>query len=57
MFGLIFFKLQYNQKGVMDINGFIFLFMCSHGFSAMLFVINVRDTSCYISCFFLQQLF
>ncbi|RNA38851.1 white-like isoform X1, partial [Brachionus plicatilis] len=41
LFGLIYLRLEYNQKGVMDINGFMFLCICNNGFATMSFVINV----------------
>lgn len=41
MFGLIYFRLKYDQQGVMDINGFIFLCICNNGFSTMFFIVNV----------------
>ena len=43
MFGLIYLRLNYNQQGVMDMNGFLFLCICNNGFSTMFFVVNVRD--------------
>ncbi|RNA38237.1 white-like isoform X1 [Brachionus plicatilis] len=41
LFGLIYLRLEYNQKGVMDINGFMFLCICNNGFATMFFVVNV----------------
>ena len=40
MFGLIYLRLNYNQKGIQDINGFLFLCICNNGFSTMFFVVN-----------------
>nr|QNH67901.1 ATP-binding cassette transporter subfamily G-like protein 2 [Brachionus rotundiformis] len=41
LFGLIYLRLQYDQKGVMDMNGFMFLCICNNGFATMFFVVNV----------------
>ncbi|CAF0898548.1 unnamed protein product [Brachionus calyciflorus] len=40
LFGLIYLRLSYDQKGVMDMNGYLFLCICNHGFSTMFFVVN-----------------
>nr|QUF59467.1 ATP-binding cassette transporter Abcg-like2 [Brachionus angularis] len=41
LFGLIYLRLNYDQKGVMDMNGFLYLCICNNGFSTMFFVVNV----------------
>lgn len=41
MFGLIYLRLKYDQQGVMDINGFLFLCICNNGFATMFFIVNV----------------
>nr|UOU03353.1 ATP-binding cassette subfamily G-like 2 [Brachionus rubens] len=41
LFGLIYLRLQYDQKGVMDINGYLFLCICNHGFSTLFFIVNI----------------
>lgn len=41
VFGLIYFNLDYNQKGVMNINGGIFLLITNASFTNMFAVINV----------------
>lgn len=43
MFGLIYLRLKYDQQGVMDMNGYIFLCICNNGFSTMFFVVNVSN--------------
>ena len=40
MFGLIYLRLNYNQQGVMDMNGFMFICICNTGFSTLFFVVN-----------------
>lgn len=39
--GLIYLRLEYNQKGVMNINGGIFLMITNASFTNMFAVINV----------------
>ena len=41
MFGLIYFQLKLNQKGVQNISGVLFLCMTNSSFSAMFAVVNV----------------
>ena len=41
MFGLIYLRLNYDQQGVMDMNGFQFMCICNQGFATMFFVVNV----------------
>ncbi len=41
MFGLIFLQLDYDQQGVQNINGVLFLSICNSGFGTIFFVVNV----------------
>nr|APD26554.1 ATP-binding cassette transporter subfamily G-like1 protein [Brachionus koreanus] len=41
LFGLIYLRLEYNQKGVMDMNGYLFLCICNNGFATMFFIVNI----------------
>lgn len=41
IFGLIFLRLDYDQKGVMNINGAIFLLITNATFTNMFAVVNV----------------
>ncbi len=41
VFGLIYLQLKYDQKGVMDMNGYIFLCLCNNGFTTIFFVVAV----------------
>lgn len=43
MFGLIYFQLKLNQKGVQNISGVLFLCMTNSSFSAMFAVVNVSN--------------
>lgn len=42
MFGLIYFQLTLNQKGVQNISGVLFLCLTNSSFSSMFAVVNVR---------------
>ncbi len=43
MFGLIYLQLKYNQEGVMNMNGYIFLCLANNGFATIFFVVAVSE--------------
>lgn len=43
LFGLIYFRLNLNQKGVQNIAGVLFLCVTNNSFGSLFVVVNVRD--------------
>jgi hypothetical protein len=49
LFGLIYFQLKMNQKGVQNMAGVLFLCMTNNSFGNMFVVVNVRCVFFFIS--------